>query len=822
MKAMLRRLYTHYHEYHAYGPPRLKYMGYLGVVSLTLFYFIRFTKPNPQLFDDLVPRGLAIVLLALLALKDRWPEKVRRYYIAYSYFVLIYCLPCFTVLVGLQRGGGMPAVSNVFIVLCFLVLLTDWRNTIVMLAAGVGLASLIYVTTSPAPRVPMDLVAQIPAYALIIIGSNLFKFSTEQIDAERKLRATQALAGSIAHEMRHPLSRLKQSLQRIHEALPPTSQGAQLVPAESLGALYSHLAEGDLAVKRGLQVIAMTLDEVNAKPLDAAAFLYVSAADMVRKAAQEYGYDSEEERNAVDVRVLQDFSFRGDETACLFVLFNLIKNALYYLPRHPDMRVTVTVERNAVRVRDTGPGIPPEARAHLFEPFKSVGKSGGTGLGLAYCDRVMRAFGGSISCASVVGEHTEFTLRFPPADATDVRQRQAAVFEAACAMFDGKRILLVDDDAVQRLVTHHKLQPLPARIDEAPNGNSALDLAYQHKYDLILLDLNMPGLDGYGVAQRLRSGHGATPATVPIVAYTAEPAHMAAGKVRKAGMDGFVAKPSTQLALLQAMREAVEHPRSAAAADEALHGRAVLLVDDAAWNRKAVAGYLRQAGVSVTQAAHGEEALRRLSEAPVWDAVIMDINMPGMNGLEATRAIRRSGGRHASVPVIGLTAHSDPVLLEEARRAGMNDFLTKPVDTELLRHVLLRWVRAARAEPVSPDAPAGTAQAPRPLLDAERLETYRRIGLYDDLIGDYLPAMTRVVDQLGEAAAARDMEATLQALHSLLGMSGEAGATALHQLVRRIYVPMLEHRHWPEAAGWVEQVRQLAIETDEALRAYTP
>src|SRR5207253_7523565 len=104
-----------------------------------------------------------------------------------------------------------------------------------------------------------------------------------------------------------------------------------------------------------------------------------------------------------------------------------------------------------------------------------------------------------------------------------------------------------------------------------------------------------------------------------------------------------------------------------------------------------------------------------------------------------------------------------------------------------------------------------------PLLDAERLETSRRIGLYDDLIGDYLPAMTRVVDQLQASVAARDMEATLQALHSLLGMSGEAGATALYQLVRRIYVPMLEHKRWPEDMQWPGQIRQLAMETDEAL-----
>jgi len=399
------RLFAHYRDYHAYGPPRLKYMGYLGVVSLLVFYFIRFTRPNAQLFDDILLRGSAILMLALLALKDHWPQKFKRHYIAYSYFAVLYCLPCFTTLVALQRGGGVPAISNAFITLCFLVLLTDWRNTLVMLFTGVAMAAGIYMATTPNPRIPMDLVAQLPAFILIVIGGNLFKFSTEQIDAERKLRATQALAGSIAHEMRHPLSQLKHSLHNIQQALPAPGAAAQpqTLGGREVDALYRHLAESEIAVNRGLQVIAMTLDEVNAKPLDTAGFAHLSAAEATRKAVQEYSYEDDDARRSVQVDVVEDFSFRGDETAYLFVLFNLIKNALYYRAQYPGVRLTITVQPHQVRVRDTGPGIAPEVLPGLFEPFRSMGKSGGTGLGLAYCQRVMRAFGGSIECASVPG-----------------------------------------------------------------------------------------------------------------------------------------------------------------------------------------------------------------------------------------------------------------------------------------------------------------------------------------------------------------------------------------------------------------------------------
>src|SRR5687768_9220189 len=98
MSSLWGRLFAHYEAYHAYGPPRLKYAGYIGVISYSLFYFLRFTRPGAQPLDDLLARAIAIALLAGLALKDHWPEKFRRYYIAYSYPALLFALPCFTVL----------------------------------------------------------------------------------------------------------------------------------------------------------------------------------------------------------------------------------------------------------------------------------------------------------------------------------------------------------------------------------------------------------------------------------------------------------------------------------------------------------------------------------------------------------------------------------------------------------------------------------------------------------------------------------------------------------------------------------------------------
>jgi two-component system, CAI-1 autoinducer sensor kinase/phosphatase CqsS len=817
------RIYGHYRDYHAYGPPRLKYVGYIGAISSALFYLVRFTRPNASLFDDAALRGVAVVLFLALALKDRWPDRLKPYYIAYSYAALLYCLPCFTVLAALQRGGGVPAISNTFIVLSFLVLLTDWRNTLVMLFVGVGIAGAVYAATSPHPRMPMELVAQLPAFALIVIGGNLFKFSTEQIDAERKLRATQALAGSIAHEMRNPLGQLKYSLEGMQRALPApaASSAPQAVAPQQLDDLYRLLAQGEMAVKRGLQVIAMTLDEVGAKPVDASRFKCLSAAEAARKAVQEYGWENDAERERVGVEVVRDFNFRGDETAFLFVLFNLMKNALYYLALHPEARITITVDEQQVRVRDTGPGMTPEQVAQAFQPFASTGKTGGTGLGLAYCQRVMRAFGGSIDCESVAGRYTQFTMTFPPLTAEEVDSFTLDVLRRGAAEFAGKRLLIVDDDAAARMLTREYLQPLGVAIEECADGQSALEMLSRQRYDLVLLDVDMPAQDGYRVAEQIRLGHVPGTAATRIVAHTSDEALQAGVKIRRAGMEGLARKHGSRLALVQALLDALAHPLSAVLPDSALPaGFSVLLADDNAFNRKAVGGYLRHAGARVVEAAHGQAVVDQLLASGRCDAILMDINMPGMDGFQAARAIRASRKAWADVPIIALTAYSDSATIEAAAAAGMNDFITKPVEAALL-YQKLRAVAAGTGAGLMPAAPAVRATASQgELLDVKRLESYTRIGMLAELLTDYVPEIARLVQRLERAVPERDLDASLDALHSLVGMSGEAGAAALHLYARAIYVPMREEGRWPAAEGWLEALGRLAAQTEQALSAY--
>jgi CheY-like chemotaxis protein len=440
--------------------------------------------------------------------------------------------------------------------------------------------------------------------------------------------------------------------------------------------------------------------------------------------------------------------------------------------------------------------------------------------------RVMRAFGGRITCESVLGESTQFTMSFPPVNAQEREaQRQAALTEAR-QVFAGRRLLVVDDDAALRTMTRRKLLDLGANMDEAGDGYQAKALLRESSYALVLLDLNMPGMDGYALAEEIRAGFSPQNQGVCIVAYTSEPAHLARVKTKKAGIDGFVSKPCDQLPLVQALQRAFKDCGSRTQPDaNALAGRRILVADDSRYQRDVLAAYLKHAGAIVAQAAHGAEVLAQLPESADWDAIVMDIQMPGMSGLETAEAIRAAGMPWSNVPIIAVTAHSDDASIAAARAAGMNDFITKPVEVAALFSKLSQLIAAPTL--VSPPAESNPAK-PSPaadcdisyLLNADRLESYQRVAMLEELVNDFVPEISRLVTRLEAAVAEQNWQHTLDALHSLLGISGDAGASALYQLVRTAYVRMVEVHAWPAGSAWLGELVAVSGQTMKALTDY--
>lgn len=567
----LKRLFAHYEAYHAHGRPLLKYIGIVGALAYVAFYLIRFTKPNPRPYDDLGMRVLVVILFTVLAMQNHWPQKLKKYYFVYSYWALIYCLPFFNVFLSLKRHGGIPAISNCFIALSFLVMIADWRNTIAMLVIGCGSAALLYVAITPQPSIPMDMVAQLPAYLLILIGGAAFKLSEKQIDAE-KLRIANSLAGSIAHEMRNPLGQARMSLENIGEMLPANSSA---IPTEHISRMRQFVNVGQIAVHRGHQVIDLILGSLKSGAVDRSRFVHLSAAKATQKAVDEYSFIERNIRDGrgnfrdrITVRVVKDFTFLGDETAYVFVLFNLIKNALYYLEQKPDATIVLTVDDHKVTVRDTGPGIDKEVLAHLFESFMTSGKTEGTGLGLPYCKRTMQSFGGDIFCESVLGEFTQFTLTFPLLPQTSISKVPTALqppMQTAGSIIsseglEGKTVILAEDDELNRLMVGDCLKSWGLTVLEAEGGRQVLaHLNNTPHVDLILMDMNMPDLNGVQTTQAIRSRDWEHQG-IFILAFTGNSEELDAGTALKAGMNGHILKTGDMKLLQGKMLEVLTSP----------------------------------------------------------------------------------------------------------------------------------------------------------------------------------------------------------------------------------------------------------------------
>lgn len=694
-------------------------LGWIGTLGHPLYWYI-WTYIFPQPYESLEFRSLSALVCVPLIFHERLPASLNKWKPIYWYFSVTLTLPAiFSFLLLMNDFSRVYMTCEIMLIFLLVTFLPSVTSVIASLLIGSLIGYVSYLYAAPAEQALTNIRTLFEFSPLLIfalftgsIFSGSFKENLQirqmRIAAQEQEKSLKALAGSIAHEMRNPLGQIRFSLHGIRNLLPrPVAHAdAHAAPptlsVPDLNTLYTHVAQGETCIDRGLQIIAMTLDEVSGKPIDRASFEYLQASMSTQKAVEEYSFDTPGERAKVMVKVRNDFTIKVNETAYVFILFNLIKNALFYFKQHPQATLTITVDAPCVTVRDTGPGIPPEVLAMLFGSFVTSGKAGGTGLGLAYCQRTMQAFGGDIVCDSALGQYTEFTLLFPPIDEAEIEQQEREVLGRAAPFFDGKRILVVDDQRVLRQSTRAMLSGLGTHQDEAGDGLEAIAKLRQGNYDLVVMDLDMPQLDGYAAAEQIRQGAAPGQEDVAIVAYTAESAYMAHVKTEKVGMNGFVSKPCTRMEFIKALHAGMEAASEKARLNGAaalLVGKKILVTDDCAFNRKVAMAYLRTMGAEAVEAENGRAAVERLSQDHTIDAVLLDMEMPVMDGLEAARALRASETGDRRLPIIALTGHICDKHVAQALEAGMDDFISKPFSDAELRAKLLK-VLTPRGVPI--------------------------------------------------------------------------------------------------------------------------
>ncbi|MDP2774805.1 MAG: response regulator [Nocardioides sp.] len=503
---------------------------------------------------------------------------------------------------------------------------------------------------------------------------------------------------------------------------------------------------------------------------------------------------------------------RGDPVRFGQVITNLASNAVKFTSQgEVAIRATGDVvaggTRVRVEVRDTGVGIDAEAAGRLFEPFTQADSSttrqyGGTGLGLAISRRIVTAMGGEIGVTSEpgVGSTFWFTVDFdaPHGDdpLRDVEREQAV---------DGLRVLVVDDNDTNRFILVEQLTAwgVPvAAVESAYDAMVELDASARSgtPYDVVLLDYMMPGTDGEQLARALRAEarHDGTRLVLLSSALEPSPEWLA-----EAGIDTFLSKPvlpSRLLDVLATLGGRLDHLSTAAhtggseAPSDASPGQRrgrVLVVEDNAVNQMVAEGVLRGLGYEVHMADNGAAGVSAVADDyRGFDAILMDCQMPVMDGYDATRAIRAMQRGGTRTPIIAMTAAAVAEERDRCLAAGMDDFLAKPVDVSALGATLDRWV-PKRAQPAATPAPAPPApEEHEPPAFVRLRELIERDGIDPSLVARIIErfesgALT-VLSALEQSVSAADAGDVAAQAHSLKGSAANLGLAGLAAVCERI------------------------------------
>lgn len=686
-------------------------------MHLAFFFLFKYGFQLP--YENFFLRVIASMLCLSALFRAKVPRRLEPYMPVYWHLSIIFALPfIFTVHLLMNNFHELWLYWEIFMVFVLIAFVPNWLLFLVDLSVGVLGATAFYALSTPHPVLHPE--ANMAMWWLVvafsIVAGYVFSYSNWQSmkaeelrKAEEKYAALEGLAGGIAHEMRNPLGQISHSLEEIVQGILPSryDESAEQLGAGQIDAIRRRVTRAQNALNRGLHVIDITLENFKGQQhLPHRDFSSVSIASATRKAIDEYGYASEEERRKIHLEADNDFIFRGDETNYMFVLYNLFINALYVLQDKPDGRIDVRFEsdgeRNRVVVRDNGTGIPPEIIDKIFDPLFTSGKKGGTGLGLAFCRRVMQSFGGEITCSSETGSFTEFVLWFPALDKELIEEFGQRLYAESRSLLSGKQILLAGNDPQDLARIRRKLEPLGMRIDEATDGNSAMYLVTTKRFDLVIAEIGLAGLDAPEIAARITSQG----KEIPLVAYAKDKHPAVVREVKEAsGIEIHISMPPELSELLLAIKTALETSRKALM--ESLAGKSVLVVDDLDFNRKVIKSMLKRLDVTTREAGNGLEALELL-ENNRFDLLVMDMQMPLIDGCEASRLIRSSGQHYHNIPILGLTGNLDSKAMQEAKLSGMNDCLMKPVKMKLfLRKVssLLKNRQTAERSPEEETAP---------------------------------------------------------------------------------------------------------------------
>lgn len=490
----------------------------------------------------------------------------------------------------------------------------------------------------------------------------------------------------------------------------------------------------------------------------------------------------------------------GDPLRLEQILVNLGNNAVKFTDQGGEVVIRVdflslsrTNMKLAVSVKDTGIGMTDEQMGKLFKSFSQADTSttrnyGGTGLGLAICKRLTDLMGGTIKVESKIKVGSTFSFEVP----IGVQEHAKPRVRHTTTNLDQLKVLVTDDNATSRDILSSIMASFGFQVDQAGSGESAIALLEEadqsQPYQLVLMDWKMPGMDGIETIRAIRNSPSikAVPTVIMVTAYGREEA---ASTAEGLDVKGYLTKPVTPSHLLDtimlAMGEQVDQSRNTSSTEhiletaEKLSGSNILLVEDNDMNQEIAIELLKKYGMNPTLAENGKEAINIL-KTEKFDGVLMDCQMPVMDGYEATHHIRDMD-EFKDLPILAMTANAMVGDREKALDAGMNDHITKPINVKHMLDTMAKWIQPENPIPLSISSGDQSEQDINiPGLNVHKgMQTVQGDkALFIRLLDKFVNGQEDFPEQFKNAVAT-DMTVAERLAHTLKGVSGNIGAEAL-------------------------------------------
>ncbi|EGQ9060816.1 response regulator [Vibrio parahaemolyticus] len=673
-----------------YAEPNLTLVGWMGFIGFPLYYFV-WDFMFPQSYENLPLRLFCSALFFGIIFRNRLSSSWRKYVHVYYQITITTCLPFFFFYMLLMNDWSnvwvMSFMSAIFL---HILLVHVTRVMFAQTFAGIGLATFFaWIAKGFHLDITMDW-THVPIFLFIYVFGNMFYFRN-QVEHEAKVSLAKSFGAGIAHEMRNPLSGLCTSIDVIQSVLPnkkAMGEKDQYVMSGEDVTLLREVSEDAMnIIHSGNETIDLLLTSIDENRVSRSSFKRYSAQSVVEKAIESFSYKRSTDRFAISFDARSEFDFLGSDTLLKYVMYNLFKNAFHHRSSdefhiHVSMQSNDTA--NQIVVTDNGSGIAPDVIRHIFQDFYTTGKSGSYGLGLPFCKKVMRSFGGNIKCISQPGEWSQFTLTFPPITSDTVTEIKDELTKM-------KSILLVSnqDIIVQKMADISRFMGFDVTVLDVKSVFKKKE--YEFEFDLIFVDVeSLDVLENQ--LDRIESLLSFTEARV---VYLFE--HKPAQRAKKVGHDPIWVETQAWLLNTKATIERLLYDSTyisstlpSAPLDKSIK-RTIMVVDDNESLRKFTAMLLEKQGFEVVQKEDGQQALDTLEKENI-DLILMDIEMPIMDGVEASRRIRNSEKPYASVPIIAHTGDSSPVTLDKIGSSGMSDFIVKPADKSRLFDKIANWI----------------------------------------------------------------------------------------------------------------------------------